>query len=60
MSKKRYGKERKLHVLKTWLLELKNNQRINLITLRETDPSHGSYSHQHDILEVKKSYGIKI
>jgi hypothetical protein len=60
MSKKRYGKERKLHVLKTWLLELKNNQRINLITLRETEASHGSYQHQHDIIEIKKSYGIKI
>jgi hypothetical protein len=60
MSKKRYGRDKKMHVIKSWLLDLKNNQAINLVTLSETKPSHGSYEHQHAIIELKKQYNHKI
>jgi hypothetical protein len=60
MAKKRHGRDKQMHVIKSWLLDLKNNKAINLITLRETEPSHGSYQHQHDIIELKKAYNIKI
>lgn len=60
MAKKRHGRDKQMHVIKSWLLELKNNKAINLSTLRETSPLHGSYQHQCDIIELKKIYNIKI
>jgi hypothetical protein len=60
MAKTRFGRDKRMHVLKLWLLDLKNIQAINLKTLSGTNPLHGSHEHQQAIIELKKQYNHKI
>jgi hypothetical protein len=57
---KRYGRDKQMYIFKSWLLELKTIKAINLITLRNCNPTHGSYEHQHAVIEIKKQFNQKI
>jgi hypothetical protein len=58
MSKEKYGKERQLHVLKTWLLGLKSNREITLQVYHRTSQADKRYQHIADIITLKQKLGI--
>ena len=53
MGKKRVGRERQMHTLKSWLLDLKNNREITFKTLYTASPSDPNWEHINDIITLK-------